>query len=291
MSVGHSHSRRPNSKHPAELKALVATPSFQEMWRRPFKVVKTLQIADTAGYSVLGDDYFLDEELVRRVMSGEIRIPGMTPDQVLTTILLHERIEKCLLDADNEIDTYLDAHEFATCGEHQHVIVLRAKPYLYERGLRPVILFNETKPLIRVPPTLACAPLIDHPDGNDRRAIKELKRLGVADAFKVSKESVQYGRSTGADRCDGCDHMLGVDLAPCALVDGLVRADRWCKRYEAKEDSDVQQTPGVQSGGGQDRAGPQNPQPGSGPGLGQPQGQPGGQAQQPPAGPGQGAVT
>jgi hypothetical protein len=138
MSAGHAHARV-NEKHPRELQELLANPSMRAMMARRYCVVEDRDIPDLGGYSVLGDVYYLDRDFAAALRAGEIRIPRMTGEQIRTAVLIHEHVEKCLLDADNNIDTYLDAHEFATCAEHEYVRSLKVTPLTYERGLRPII--------------------------------------------------------------------------------------------------------------------------------------------------------
>jgi hypothetical protein len=233
MSAGHAH-RRVNEKHPRELQKLLANPSMRAMMARPYRVVENCDIPDLGGYSVLGDVYYLDRSFAAALRAGEIPIPGMTGEQIRTAVLIHEHVEKCLLDADNNIDSYLDAHEFATCAEHEYVRSLKVTPLTYERGLRAIIELVQHKMVERPPRALACAPYLDHPDANDTRVLTAFRRLGVTDARKASKISVDYGRATGAERCAACASWQGrrnAELASCAGVDGLVRRDRWCRRF------------------------------------------------------------
>ncbi len=225
------------------LRALTNEPSFRRMWARPFRVDVTRQVADTAGYNVLGTVYYLDKDFYAAVMSGQITIAGMTPKTIIQAILIHERTEKCLLDADNDITDYLGnkpqnqdggAHEFATLAEHQFVRQFTT-PRAYEAGLAKIIHFNEHKPLTNPAPDLDAEPHVDEMDAADKRALGEMRRAGVADAGKVSKDSVQYSRSKGEDQCVRCEHWQGTptsELAPCAIVSGAVRSNWWCKEYE-----------------------------------------------------------
>ena len=68
-----------------------------------------------------------------------------------------------------------------------------------------------------------------NPDDRSRGALKILQKLGVEDASKVSKPSVNYclhDVRTGK-QCGNCsmwlDRMSGKDLSYCSLVEGLVR--------------------------------------------------------------------
>jgi hypothetical protein len=250
MSVG-THHHRLNKATLAKLNALRNTPSFRRMWARPFKVDVTRQIADTAGYNVLGTVYYLDKDFYAAVMSEQIKIPGMNPKQIIQAILIHERTEKCLLDADNDVNDYLGdseeagAHEYATLAEHEFVRSIGVTPRVYEgrrevpgEGLRKIIQYNEHKPLTIPPKDLDCEPHVDEMDSADKRALGEMRKLGVVDASKVSKASLDYSRSKGEDRCVRCTSWMGQptsELAPCRIVSGAVRTEWWCKKYQLAE--------------------------------------------------------
>jgi hypothetical protein len=237
VSIGSPH-HRPNHKHKAELQKLTSEPSFRRMWARPIQIDTSKEIPDTAGYNVAGNIYFVDALFAAAVRAGRVVVPNMMPAQIMQAVLMHERIEKCLLDADNDIDSYEGAHEFATLSEHLFVISLGAKPRLYEAALAPYIKQNETKPLRLPPNDLDAEPYVDRPDAEDNRAISEMVKLGVSDAGKVAKESVRYGKSTTGDRCVGCKNWAAgkpVELSACALISGAVRFDRWCSKFETQE--------------------------------------------------------
>lgn len=217
------------------------------MLARPFKVTTTKQIPDSAGYSVLGDEYFIDADLYRAILAGSWRDPrtgkvhitkvrGLTPMQVIQCLLKHERTEKCILDADNPINAYPDAHEFATLAEHTQVKAFGGRSVDYERALAPVIAWNQVKPLNDVPPDLSCAPLLDDPDAQDKITLRVLDGLGIQDADKISKKTVEYGPSKGADKCSACANWASAnrsaELSPCKIVDGAVRTNYWCTKYQ-----------------------------------------------------------
>jgi hypothetical protein len=231
--------------HPSDLDALIREPSFQRMWARPHQVVLTHHIPDTGGYSVAGDRYYIDRDFAAAVHLGAwtdprtgdhhvVAVRGMAPQQIIDAVILHERIEKCMLDADNPINDYVQAHEYATCGEHRAVRAAGASPAHYEHAIRPLIQYNERKPLAEVPLDLDCEPYLDHPDAEDRRALEAMRNLGVVDAGKIGKVDVRYARSTGRDRCESCAGWMGprpAELSPCRKISGLVRRDMWCSKY------------------------------------------------------------
>jgi len=295
VSAGHGH-RRPNAKHPAELRKLMDEPDFRRCWNRPFRVDDTKHVFDTAGYNVRGNIYYRDADFVRAVRDGEwrnpltggvhtMRVPGMSAEQILDAILRHERIEKCLLDADNNIKLYPDAHEFATVGEHDAV----PDPKVYEAILRPIIHYNENKTLTSVPRDLSCAPMLDDPDFLDRRGLAQMRAAGNPDAAKVSKETEHYRMGAGQKRCENCIHYL-VQPPPwnpqCEVVDGTLLHEWVCNSFQAatkERINEAQQGPsGVQGRGEENRPQPQNPQPRGSSGGGGAERQSGGQARQSP---------
>jgi DNA/RNA endonuclease G (NUC1) len=86
MSIGTPHHRLNQATVP-KLKALIATPSFQRMWARPFKVDVTHEVPDTSGFNVLGTVYYLDKDFYAAVMSGQTQVPGMTAETIIQAAL------------------------------------------------------------------------------------------------------------------------------------------------------------------------------------------------------------
>jgi hypothetical protein len=247
MSAGHRH-RRPNLlSHTRELHKLLqlgGAPSLMKRWQA-INVVADVPYA--CGYNVAGTTRFVDRDLAKALFDpayaeqllGAAIDTGLSPHDTLECLLTHEAIEKVLMDADNPIDEYIDAHEFATAGEHELVVRKGGNPHRYERGLERAIAYCLHKPLKHVDRDYACAPGLDDPDANDRRIIGDLRRLGVEDAFKTDKAAVDYGKSRSADQCAGCSMWLdprGGALSKCSLVNGLVRNDRVCDQYEKRGD-------------------------------------------------------
>lgn len=243
MSAGHGHSR-PNLRHPHELKKLLAEGGAPELMQRWRQLDDQSDMPDLAGYNVTGTTRYIDKDFFRALLdpayAEEIGIgpidTGLSPEDTLECLLEHEAVEKVLLDADNDIDGYKEAHELATCAEHEKVRSKGGSPLKYERGLKKAIAYCEAKDPTKVPPDFACAPLLDEPDKNDLRVLKVMRKMGITDAFKVSKGPIDYSKATGDDQCVACRHWQADrcrDLSPCAIVDGLVRRDRWCTRFEA----------------------------------------------------------
>lgn len=245
MSAGHGHGRA-NLKHPRELAKLLSTGGAAELMRRWQKLDVDHDISDLAGYNVDGTVRFLDRDAFRALLDhdyavhilGEVIDTGLTPDQTIQCLIEHEGDEKVILDSSNPIDSYEGAHEFATAGEHEKVRSFGGSPIKYERGLKKIIAFCEQKTPHKPPLDLACAPYLDDPDSDDKRVLAALKQFGVQDASKTSKRILDYSHSTGPDQCVGCKNWQGDrshDLSRCAVADGLVRRDRWCKAFSAME--------------------------------------------------------
>jgi hypothetical protein len=188
----------------------------------------------------LDRDFFhalLDPRYAQHLGIGHIDT-GLSPDDTVEALLEHEGDEKVILDADNDLDIYPEPHELATCGEHQKVKDKGGTPLKYERGLRKAIAWCEKKHIAKPPLDLDCAPYLDDPDQEDKRALEAFRRAGVTDSSKESKGAVDYSKSTGADRCDGCASWVDdpqqapYGLGGCKRIAGLVRVDRWCRRYQ-----------------------------------------------------------
>lgn len=267
MSAGHGH-KRANMRHPGELKQLLATGGAPELMKRWQALDVDHDVADLAGYNVAGTVRYLDKDFFRALLDPAYAeeifgVPvdtGMSPEDAVDCLLEHEGVEKVILDSDNDVDTYQAAHELATVAEHEKVRSKGGSPIKYERGLKRAVEWCARKALKSVDPDFSCAPLLDDPDKSDHRALRELRRLAIEDAFKGPKHRSKYSRSTGADRCDGCTHWLasadtGPELSRCTEIDGLVRADRWCSKWEARDGQ------GLDQGGDQEQGrsgGPEN---------------------------------
>lgn len=243
MSAGHGH-KRDNHRHHSELKELLASGDAPQLMQRWQNLDVDHDVPDLAGYNVAGTTRYLDKDVLKALLDPEyakqigLEIDtGLSVDDTVECLLTHEGVEKVILDADNDVDTYLAAHELATAAEHEQVRLKQGSPVRYERGLKKAIEYCERKAPAKVAPDFSCASLLEDPDKHDKTAVKALKRLAISDAFKASRMSVDYSRSKDGTRCDGCARWLasddtGPDLSRCAIVEGLVRADRWCKKFE-----------------------------------------------------------
>jgi hypothetical protein len=262
LSVNHPHSR-PNQTHPFELRKFLEEPTAAAMLRAKVRLDTSKECPDTGGYNVDGTRRFIDWRFVEAVHGGyhapdgriiQVRVSGMSPAQILQAIYVHEHIEKIILDADNPIDTYQEAHEFATTAEHEYVRSLGVTPHAYEAGIAEMLKYVEGAPFDRVSPGLECSPYIDDPDAADQAIIKRLKELNIQDAFKTPKKEVQYGPSTGDDRCGVCIHFSsfgrGDNLGLCETVNGAIRDSWWCVRFEAGNEKDQEDGNNVQGQGG-----------------------------------------
>jgi hypothetical protein len=250
VSAGHGHSR-PNLKHPKELAKLLTEGGAPELMHRWQRLDPDHDINDLAGYNVAGTVRFIDRDAFHALLNpayaehigvGPIDT-GLSGEDTIACIIEHESDEKVLLDADNNVNTYPGAHEFASTGEDEKVIAKGSTPLRYNRGLKKLIEFCAKKNPVKVPRDYACAPLLDDPDANDKRVLARLRQLGVIDAFKVSKASQDYSKAVGADKCFVCKGWQGDrshDLSPCAVVDGLVTKNRWCRAFKTMETANVQ---------------------------------------------------
>lgn len=247
MSAGHRH-RKPNRlSHTRELPKLLSRGGAPELMQRWNHFDFDHDIVYLCGYNIWGTTRYADRDFVHALYDpeyakqilGEPIDTGMSPDDTLWCCLWHEAVEKVLLDADNPIDIYEEAHEYASAAEDEAVEKRGGNPLKYNRGLEKIITWCERKPLVHVPHDYACAPMLDEPDKDDKRHIQDLERLGIADAFKVGKKPVHYGSSVSEDQCGRCEHWLGgrevkFHISPCGKVDGLVRDSHWCSLFEER---------------------------------------------------------
>lgn len=285
MSAGHGHGR-PNIKHHTELAKLLATGGAPELMKRWQKLDPSWDINDLAGYNVPGTIRYIDRDAFHAITDpayaehigvGPIDT-GLSPEDTIACLIEHESDEKVLLDADNDVNSYPSAHEYATSGENAKVIEKGSTPLRYNRGLAKLIRFCERKTPTKVPHDYACAPLLDDPDANDKRVLALLQKLGCIDAFKKSKASQDYSKAVGADQCVRCKNWQGDrghQLSPCAVVDGLVLQGRWCRAFTAMDGTNVSR-PDQRQQPQQPQQSRQQPQQG-----GEPDGGPGAPAQPP----------
>jgi hypothetical protein len=275
MSAGSPH-HRPNLRHPAELAKLLRTGGAPELAKRWQRLDVDHDITDLAGYDVWGTTRFLDQDFFRALTDpayaeqifGAAIDTGLTEAQTVDCLLTHEGDEKVLLDADNEVNLYDAAHEYASSGEDEKVRSYGGTPLRYNRGLARAIAWCEKKIIRKADPNFSCAPLLDDPDKLDNAAIKMLKGLGCVDAFKLGKKSVAYDKSTTSAQCSRCARWQGprnVDLALCQIVEALVRKDRVCQRFAPMEGSGVQKETGKGPQGVSQAGDPSAPQTGGSP--------------------------
>jgi hypothetical protein len=260
MSIGHrKHGEgepnllTPDPKRLAMLHRLLTSGDAPQLMQRWQQNNFDNDIVYTCGYNTAGTTRFADRDFVRALNDPSFALQilgayidtGLSPTDTIHCVFEHEGVEKVIIDADNPIDFYdyhdepegWGAHEYATLAEHQMVRRKGGDPAKYEKGLAGIIKFCEHKQLVKVPKDYACAPLLDDPDENEKRGIKRLRELGVVDASKISKETVEYEVAHDPTRhCAICSMWQGPreqTLSPCSLVDGLVRNNRVCDKFEA----------------------------------------------------------
>lgn len=258
MSAGDKHPRPnllvPSPEALAVLHRMLTSSEGEQLMARFRRVDTAHDIPYLAGYDVDATTRFLDRDFVhalsdpayaKQIIGAPIDT-GLSPQQTSECILRHEGVEKTILDSNAPFDLYdhhdspggWGAHEWATVAEHELVKHLGGDPARYEAGLKKIIDYCEHKTITKAPRDLACAPYLDDPDQNEKRIIKRFREMGLADAFKVSKETVDYSPATKSKSCGQCSMWQGsrnVSLSHCSLVDGLVRADRRCSKFEPME--------------------------------------------------------
>jgi hypothetical protein len=242
MSVGRSVEDN-GTKTLAQLFTMLGMGDTAILKAQGFKLDTDHDIVDGGGISVDRQTIFLDAELYRQIVAGEITVANMTAVQIVLCICDHEHTEKCVADGDNPVDNYLAAHVYANTDEDRGVEATGAKPGDYNAALVAPLKRCEQQTPKKVPVTLWCSPYLDDPDENDERVLEIFRTLGVVDAFKASKYTAHYG--IGENECRGCRYFhlspepeqLGV-LGLCDKVCGLVRIDRQCDWWEAPPSED-----------------------------------------------------
>lgn len=224
----------------AELKRLRNEGGFAALRKRFRDLNVDHDVPDGLGYNVEGTIRYIDRMLFDAIVGGSIDT-GLTAEQTIECLVEHLETEKALTDADNELDfpeCVLLAHE----AEDEKVRSFGGDPTVYEQSLARALRPDKPRKLVNPPPDLACAMLLENPSQQDHYVLAELRKRDVEDAFKEARRSVDYGSSTGSDQCVGCTHWQddrSADLSTCSHVEGLVRKDRWCKRFERENEHDV----------------------------------------------------
>lgn len=242
MSTGHRLAIRPKSK--LELITVLGLGDTPKLMAQSFDLDVSHDIAYAGGVSVDRKTVYIDQQLYRDIIAGQVRVRGLSPHQLVERICDHEHTEKAVDDGDNAIDVYQPAHAYALRREHEGVedIVGDGGAQRYEADLRPATQAAQKRFLkldrkADPPRDLWCGPYVDHTTAADRKILAIMQAKGVLDAHKLSKYEVHYG--VGPEKCQGCSMFQDPDKAgplhECSLVSGLVRKDRWCDRWEKKE--------------------------------------------------------
>jgi hypothetical protein len=244
MSTGH---RDAEPKSEAELNKMLGEGDTPELMARDFKLDTSHDVPYAAGISVDGRTVYIDSRLYAEVMSGDVRVRGITARELTGAWAEHEHTEWAVDSGDNPVDSYGAAHAFAIAKENRRYETLGRNPDRVNETVGPAIDRCAARDPVNPPRDLWCGPYHDTAqtdDGRDGKRARELLRMfrrkGVVDAFKMSKIETHYGM--GPDQCRNCVHFgrdtairraLGNgDIAPCEIVCGLVRADRDCDRYQ-----------------------------------------------------------
>jgi hypothetical protein len=243
MSIGHLRYHRKSREEVYRFLGMGDTPKILARKLKPVNHFHTIPYG--GGISVDGSQVYIDQDLYREVMSGIIRVRGMSPSQLIGRWIEHEHVEKTIADGDNPIDTYPPAHEIATDKEEEGVEDIGRAPDVYESEIKPALQRCLKRALNLIgskrfnpPIELWCGPYLDDPTADDRRLLAAFRAHGVIDAFKASKEAAGYG--IGAEECRDCAHLEGQcgavkALHLCSEVAGLVRVDRHCRWWQASK--------------------------------------------------------
>lgn len=226
-----------------ELYSVLGSNDTPRLFELPYNVDTEHDIPFGAGNSIDRKTIYIDRDLYAEVMDGECAATGLTPEQLIERFLDHEHCEKSIVDGDNPVDTYYGGHARALRREHEGVIAIlgrddaEAKIKNYEKVIWPGLQRAYAKPIERVPRDLWCGPLRDvEADEHDDELLKQMLKLGVADAGKRSKYETHYGLTGPPCReCRNYKPSMHSEeagaLAACAIVGGLVRHDRSCDYF------------------------------------------------------------
>lgn len=201
-----------------------------------------------AGNSIDRKTKYVDRLLFQEATSGRFASTGLTPEQIIGLWLDHEHCEICIIQGDNQADTYQQGHPRALRKEHEGVLtILRpttpaaAKKVIarYEEAIWPALMRCYHRPIGNPPKDYWCGPLLDRPTTRDKEILAELDRLGVTDARKRSKYDAHYGLGPPeCKECGGWNPALSSQengaLAACHRINGLVRNNRWCDLWHPR---------------------------------------------------------
>lgn len=241
MSVGHKPTEL-TKKTDAELYKMLGEGDTYQLYARPYTLNTSYDWPYAGGNSVNGKTVYIDRVLYQEIMSGKVKVKGMTPRQIVEAWCEHEHTEWSCEMGDNPCDSYEPSHEFANAKEDRYVEMLPKNPDTYNEEIRPGLQrclrrFIANAKTVKPPYDVWCGPILDHPDATDRELIRILRAHGVKDSFKVSKPGVNYG--LGPDECRACAMFARKATLPhlhaCNLVSGLVRDDRYCTRWIARK--------------------------------------------------------
>src|SRR5208337_4450220 len=107
-----------------ELFSVLGERDTPKLYDEPYEVDVQHDIPFGAGNSVDRRIKYIDRGLYAEVMDGEFAATGLEPLQIVERWLDHEHTEKCLIDGDNAIDTYLPGHKRSLKKEHEGVLAI-----------------------------------------------------------------------------------------------------------------------------------------------------------------------
>lgn len=243
MSAGHRIETEP--KTIAQVFGALGTADTPEIYGQSYTIVTNRDIPYAGGNSVDRKRVYIDQELHRQVMAGEIKVEGLNPHDFIRAWCEHEHTEKSVDDGDNPFDDYLGSHGIAESKEDWFIEQRIGKDGVkrYNKAIQP-FLDDCAKRFLRLgnkanPPTdLWCGPYLDDPTPEDEKILAILRAKGVTDASKASKSSAHYGM--GGTECRDCKHFapsISQDrgqLGDCEKICGLVRWDRACDWWTEK---------------------------------------------------------
>jgi len=228
------------SKSLAETYRFLGEGDTPQLYQLGFKLNVDYDIATSAANSIDRKTVYVDRTLYEWIMDGECKVNNLRPRDIITAWMIHEHVEKCIVDGDNPIDQYAPAHQCALAKEHQFIKYLGASVSKYEEAIWPaVVACYKNEDIKKVPKDLWVAPLLDDPSKRDEEILKRYAKMGVKDALKYPKAEVNYGITN--HQCKDCsmwqpDKLSQMDrkIALCSAVGGLVRSERGCSLWRPK---------------------------------------------------------
>ena len=233
VSAGH-HSQVAFGIDAAHLDKLLDNDQVRERLFRSRKVIRDFDMPYIGGYSVNGENLYLDRHLPERItLEQDGSKKEVDPTIPLTGYRGHEPFEWSVMDA---LGWGYDAAHRAATGSERRVFVSHYGPDWWDpwqRAMQHWAKADEHERLVKMPKDYDTRPILAPPV--NRALVAAVRRAmgGEGEARKLTKAAVDYTVS-GAPRehCGNCEHYIPANA--CELVRGYIAHDGWCNKW-AKE--------------------------------------------------------